>query len=246
MRPSHILSIGDGDIERDLVGEHEVCRMNAKRVTEKWPVFEILESLLWEPQDGYYLLDRHLDRMAGGADYFQYPFDREKVRVAMLAKAAAFTAEPIKVRVMLAQSGEVVVEGAPAGVRPPAELVLAATPVDSQNPFLYYKTTNRAVYTEALANRTAGNDVILYNERGEVTEASSSNLVFQIEGRLVTPPVSAGLLGGTFRAELLEGGQVEEGTVLVDDLKRCERVWLINSVRRWLDARLLAASEVGS
>jgi para-aminobenzoate synthetase/4-amino-4-deoxychorismate lyase len=43
------------------------------------PEFDLLESLLWTPADGYWLLDRHLDRMADAADYFGFPWDRAEV-----------------------------------------------------------------------------------------------------------------------------------------------------------------------
>jgi len=35
--------------------------------------FELLESLLWEPKNGYFLLDRHLQRLERSADYFNFP-----------------------------------------------------------------------------------------------------------------------------------------------------------------------------
>ena len=42
-------------------------------------------------------------------------------------------------------------------------------------------------------------DVILFNERGEITETTISNLFLEIDGELLTPDLSAGLLAGTFR-----------------------------------------------
>ena len=53
-------------------------------------------------------------------------------------------------------------------------------------------------------------DVLLYNEHGELTEFTIGNLVVEMDGKLCTPPISCGLLAGTFRAHLVEIGQVEE------------------------------------
>jgi para-aminobenzoate synthetase/4-amino-4-deoxychorismate lyase len=104
---------------------------------------------------------------------------------------------------------------------------------------LYHKTTRRVVYDEARASRPECDDVILWNERRELTESSIANIVLELDGRRVTPPVSAGLLAGTFRAHLLAAGEIEERTLTIDDLQRASRVWLINSVRGWQEAAVI-------
>ncbi|MBM4427144.1 MAG: aminodeoxychorismate synthase component I, partial [Chloroflexi bacterium] len=38
--------------------------------------FSLFETLLWTPEEGYFLLERHVARMEDSADYFQYPFSR--------------------------------------------------------------------------------------------------------------------------------------------------------------------------
>jgi para-aminobenzoate synthetase/4-amino-4-deoxychorismate lyase len=52
----------------------------------------------------------------------------------------------------------------------------------------------------------------------------------------VTPPVECGLLPGVFRAWLLASGQVRERRISLDELRAAQRVWVVNSVRRWRDA----------
>jgi para-aminobenzoate synthetase/4-amino-4-deoxychorismate lyase len=44
-----------------------------------------------------------------------------------------------------------------------------------------------------------------------------------------------GLLAGTFRAELLRTGEVEERVLTKDDLARASRVWFVNGVRSWVE-----------
>ena len=80
--------------------------------------------------------------------------------------------------------------------------------------------------------------MILWNDEGEVTESCTANVVVEMEEGLVTPPLGCGLLPGTFRAELLERGGISEEVIRVDDLARCRRVWLINSVRKWMEAEV--------
>jgi len=81
--------------------------------------------------------------------------------------------------------------------------------------------------------------VALWNERGELTEATASNLVLVLDGRAWTSPVSAGLLAGTLRARLLAAGEITERTLTPEDLARAEGIWLINSVRGWQAARFV-------
>ena len=81
----------------------------------------------------------------------------------------------------------------------PVRLELALHPVDAGDVFLYHKTTHRKVYDAARAGRTAGDDVLLYNERGEITETCRANVALRMGGELCTPPVACGLLAGTLR-----------------------------------------------
>jgi para-aminobenzoate synthetase/4-amino-4-deoxychorismate lyase len=108
---------------------------------------------------------------------------------------------------------------------------VARTPVDRMNPFLYHKTTNRSVYEEAVRSRPGYRDVLLFNDRGEVTESTIANLVVAIDGELVTPPIACGLLPGTLRAHLLEQRRIREQTLHLDQIGSFSQCWLVNSVR---------------
>ena len=72
-----------------------------------------------------------------------------------------------------------------------------------------------------------------------MTEATTSNMVLELDGGRWTPPVSAGLLAGTLRAHLLAAGEIAERTLTPADLARAEGIWLINSVRGWQTARFV-------
>ncbi len=105
---------------------------------------------------------------------------------------------------------------------------------------MFHKTTNRSQYESSVVSgfsRTeSAVEPILWNPQRQVTESPIANIVIERNGSLVTPPVECGLLAGTFRAELLAQGVIEEGIVSVDDLQAAERIWLINSVREWREA----------
>jgi para-aminobenzoate synthetase/4-amino-4-deoxychorismate lyase len=71
-----------------------------------------------------------------------------------------------------------------------------------------------------------------------LTEVTIGNLVVELNGKLFTPPVSCGLLPGTFRAHLVETGQVTERVIRVEELKKCTKIFLVNSVRKWQHAEI--------
>ena len=55
-------------------------------------------------------------------------------------------------------------------------------------------------------------------------------------------PSLRGLLGGTFRAEQLEAGTIQERVLTKADIASASRLWLINSVRGWVEAILVVGS----
>jgi len=223
--------IGGGIVwDSDAEAEYEEALSKAAILTKKMPTFELLETMLWE--DGkIFLLGRHLKRLAESADYFNFKCD---LNVICDHLRNLRIDSPTRLRLLLNENGEFDVQV--LGLKrleASSTLAIAKEPVDSGDVFLYHKTTNRAVYEQAKAGFPEADDVLLYNERGEVTESCIANIVVELNGRKVTPPVSCGLLPGTFRDELLEKGEIEEGLVTLKDLKRADSIWLINSVRRW-------------
>jgi para-aminobenzoate synthetase/4-amino-4-deoxychorismate lyase len=82
-------------------------------------------------------------------------------------------------------------------------------------------------------------DVVLWNERGEITETCHGNVVLELGGRRLTPPLSSGLLPGTFRAHLLSCGEIQEEVLPRSALRSATGLFMINSVRRWCEMQLL-------
>jgi para-aminobenzoate synthetase/4-amino-4-deoxychorismate lyase len=215
--------------------EYAEALLKARVLTEQPPQFSLLETMLWTPETGFYLLDQHLARMLDSADYFDFPTSREKIQEYLDHLSSAFHS-PQRVRLLLDPTGEFQSQAAPyqpGAPDQPLNICIAKEPVHSGNVFLFHKTTQRDVYEFALSDFPGTDDVLLYNELGELTEFTSGNLVVELEGKLCTPPISCGVLPGTFRAHLLETGQVVERAILVEQLKDCTKVFRVNSVRRW-------------
>jgi len=218
--------------------EFEECCTKAKILFQSQPQFELLESLLWTPAQDYFLLDLHLQRLQASAAYFAFAIDLAAVRDRLNAIAETLLPQSHKVRLRVTKSGDIRLAAEPLSPAPLRlqKVGISQRSIDSSDVFLYHKTTYRAVYDQA---RQAGSefdsdydDVLLWNERGELTESCAANLVVEWNGVWYTPPVQCGLLAGTMRTWLMQQGKLQERVLKLNDLHQCSRIFLINSVRQ--------------
>ena len=210
-------------------------------MVDKKEDFELLETLLFEPGQGIFLLDRHIDRLKKSADFFDFNCSEEHV-IEQLRTLERSLNSTSRIRALLNKSGQLTLQSFDLDLSSndkPVKVSLATEPVSSGNVFLYHKTTNRSVYNDAVAVSAGSEDIILYNERGEITESRICNLVAEIDGIKYTPPVSSGLLAGTYRAKLIEDGDIIEKVITVQELKNADKIYLINSVRKWRIAEII-------
>lgn len=220
-------------------GEYAENRLKAQVLEQAWPDFELLETLRLEA-GVYSLLDRHLDRLCASARYFGVPLERLTVQAALETHAQTLASGPWRIRLLVSQQGAIRLETYPLTPSSTEGLraAVALTPVSRQERFLFHKTTYRELYTQRRAERPDHDEVLLWNEQGEVTEFTIGNLVVEQNGARWTPPLDCGLLPGVFRAELLAKGEISERILRPIDLEQADAIWLINSVRGWVPIRL--------
>ncbi len=81
-------------------------------------------------------------------------------------------------------------------------------------------------------------ETILYNEKGELTEASSSNVFVAMNGEVATPLLDNQKLPGISRHILLESLRadgslpVSERVVTLEEARRADEVWITNSSKQ--------------
>ncbi len=240
---------GSGVVWESVAGDEWLeCEAKTRVLGETAPTFRLLETLRWDPvgepgrEGGYHLLAEHLRRLTDSAAYFQFDITAAGARDALLEFSKTLPSAPHLIRLLVDREGRCACEASPlvpdgdARVR----LAVAALPVDSSSVYLYHKTTMRSVYDAAMNAFPDADDVLLWNEHGELTETCTANVCLCLDGQWVTPPVSSGLLAGTCRAELIAERRITERVLTRDDLSRASAVAVINSVRGWREADIIS------
>lgn len=222
--------------DSDAEAEYDECLLKARFLTAPpRPEFALLETMRWD--GGFDLLDLHLGRLRAAADYFSFPFDEGAIRDQLAARTADVRAgSPRKVRLTLDQRGRTGITVTPldADPLPLRRAVIYPEPVDASDPFLRHKTTHRPVYDRAYAwaLERGFDEAILVNEHGEATEGTRTNVFARRDGRLVTPPLASGGLGGVYRAHLLATRpEAAEEALGPADLLSADAVYLCNALR---------------
>jgi para-aminobenzoate synthetase/4-amino-4-deoxychorismate lyase len=193
-----------------------------------------------------FLLDRHLNRLENSARRFGFKCDREAIKSALNEKI--YDQDLQRMRLILNRSGQFEIEIYLLARSP--EILLFAIEnenrIDKHDIRVYHKLSDRSfyqsIYNRHFARDSADWDVLMLNSDNEITEFTKGNIVLDLNGELITPPVACGLLPGVFRAELLEEGRIIERVISFDDLLKADRVWFINSLRKWIEAKVFSAT----
>lgn len=237
------MGIGSGLLyDSKAKDEYDECLLKLKFLQNERPEFSLLETMAYTPTEGILYKTEHIDRLAHSASYFQYPFDQQEFET-LLDSFIENTSTSLRLRVLLSSNGAVSIT--PTKLEKSVSdaswrVVWADTPMNSNNLYLYHKTTHRAFYDDARERAQKKDktikEVIFINERGEVTEGSFTNVFIEQAGKLVTPPLSSGLLPGTLREHLLKNQDVTEKVLTMQDFETADQIYVGNSVRGLIKA----------
>ena len=212
------LGLGGGIVADSQVDEEWAECLAKGRFVADPRCFDLIETMLFDPEQGMPLLNRHLERMQASADALGFTLDRHDAR--NLLQAATFRLDaPKRIRLLLSRQGKMAVEARDLPVRAagPALVRLAALPVDADDFRLRHKTTDRAFYDQARLSAGCF-EVVFVDPDGFLTEGSFTNVFVERGGQLLTPPLSRGLLPGVLRAEMIDSGQAVEADLTAEDL----------------------------
>ena len=226
--------------------EYAECLLKARYYETARKPLRLIETLRHSPGNGFVRLERHLSRMAASAETFAIAFDRARAVAALEREVAAATSD-MRVRLTLGEDGMFETS---SGLLTPAKarwrFGVSALRVESGDALLRHKTDRRQTFDREYekAVERGFDEITFLNERGELTEGSRTNFFVRLDGVLITPPLSSGLLPGCLRAEMLEEGACVERVVGLNELQRAEAVYLGNSLRGLIPAMLAEEVDV--
>jgi para-aminobenzoate synthetase / 4-amino-4-deoxychorismate lyase len=252
------MGIGGG-ITYDSVAEEEwkESLLKGRFLTHRQPDFQLFETILWQPDSGYWLLEEHLQRLISSAQFFKFSYDVPSVRARLYQEEAAFDRGCYRVRLVLTKDGRLSLTAVPCDA--PSLMALPPKPLqddmsdcalvdfssrktDADSLWCYHKTTMRELYDAEYkrARKVGLFDLLFCNSVGEVTEGCISNLIIYSEGRYMTPSLTGGLLPGIMRGHLLTDSAVPlvEKVLTEQDIRAAQALWLCNSVRGLVRVRL--------
>ncbi|PRP92156.1 D-alanine aminotransferase [Enhygromyxa salina] len=216
-------------------------------------------------------LDAHLDRLRRSAAgiAFDLPFENEHIARALRETVAAAKNEDSRIRVIVTRGvGPIALD---TRVAEAPLLVIMVEPLVVPDAEAYergisaivvgregsirpgLKTGNYLGNILALrrAHERGADDAILCNAEGAVAEGATSNFFMVVAGSIHTPSLSTGLLAGITRGvvmRLLEqelGMPTCERTVLVEELRAADELFLTSSVRGIMPVTTLDGRSVG-
>lgn len=238
--------VGGGIVwESDSTDEYRECLTKTKVLRSTPRKFDLLETMLWSSCGGFLLLEHHLQRLSQSAEYFGFSADLRQIRHELATVATGLSPGLHRFRLLVSRRGGIHCEAKPldAASLNFNDILIASTPVDTGDVFLYHKTTHRRVYEDAVRMCPGTGDVLLFNEKGEITESTVANVAVEIDGVLYTPPVRCGLLPGTQRAWLLAQAKLQERIISVPEAQSSPNIYLLNSIRGMQKVRIHASGE---
>ena len=229
-----------GAITKNSVADEEYNEVLTKTeiLKLKQPDFSLLETIGLHNGE-YRLLHEHLERLKRSAEYFDISLDIQAVKQKLHLIQDRHATEQWRVRLTVEKQGKFTADISPLILDDRIQTIrISESPIDKHNPFFYHKTTFRQIYDVFKAEKETCFDVLLWNDRQEVTEFTIGNIVVELDGELYTPPIACGVLPGTYRNFLIKENVIKERSILLSELGKCTNIWLINSVRGWVSVNM--------
>ncbi len=130
---------------------------------------------------------------------------------------------------------------------PPVQAIIASSVRRNEgSPLSQMKTFNYGDNILALneAQRAGANEAIMLNNRGQITCATSANILMGKGGKLYTPPLEDGAMNGITRALLIKDGKLIEQSLYPDDIKTADALYIVNSIRGVMPVMTLDGEEL--
>ncbi|MBU1076523.1 MAG: aminodeoxychorismate synthase component I [Spirochaetes bacterium] len=227
------MGIGSGIIyDSDPEAEYEECILKTQfLIKDPIPPFQLIETLPFDKT--YKYLKLHLKRLETSAEYFDFKFNKEKVKRELQKLRPSLNKGIYKIRILLDHAGNFTVQNSRLNKTTDSfHITVSKLRTESPDIFFFHKTTNRSLYDDELrrVRKKGFYEVIFLNEKEELTEGAITNIYIEKERILYTPPVSCGLLNGTIRQTLIKRKKIREKVLSIQDLKEADSIYISNSI----------------
>ena len=192
---------------------------------------------MWDPEKGAPDIDLHLERMCKSAANLKFKFEISEIKQKIVKIKSQ---SRLRCRLTLRFDGKINLTTAPLISNSKNWILgLSETILNSSDPWLLHKSSNRALYDAERANLPDGIDEFIYlNERNEVCEGTITNIFVKKAGQWLTPPLSSGCLPGVLRRKKIEDGSCQVKIVTFSDLHDAEKIIVGNALRGEIEAVL--------
>ena len=192
---------------------------------------------MWDPEKGAPDINLHLERMCKSAANLKFKFEISEIKQ-KIVKIKSLSR--LRCRLTLRFDGKINLTTAPLISNSKNWILgLSETILNSSDPWLLHKSSNRALYDAERANLPDGIDEFIYlNERNEVCEGTITNIFVKKAGQWLTPPLSSGCLPGVLRRKKIEDGSCQVKIVTFSDLHDAEKIIVGNALRGEIEAVL--------
>ena len=229
--------VGSGIVWDSQVEDEWAETLDKAKLLQAAQDFQLIETCRFTPPAGVERLSLHVERLSRSAAALGFKLDIDALQTEL---GLVQSDHPSRIRVTLSRHGNLNIAIAPL---PPAtesiRLSLAKAPINSSTIFTRHKTTHRRCYEEAEPVVSGADDILLFNERGELMETRIFNVFLVIDGICWTPALSSGCLPGVYREQLLRAGDAQERTLTIEDLNAASQIFVTNSLRGQLRAEMM-------
>ena len=234
-------------------------------------VYEVVSTL----NNKLCFLDEHIDRLFASAEAIslKIPRDKEWFREQLMNTLLAAGNKESYVRIIVTRGvGEIRID--PSSCERPniilmvmdvteyskscyekgiqvALVSIKRNPRDALNPNVKTGNYLNNVLAKIEADKLGAQDAVMVNPWGILTEGTTSNLFFVIEGHILTPSLECGILSGITRLLVIQlakenGFHVEEGKWPGEELSKADEIFLTGTLKKVMPVSHLDGRPVGS
>ncbi len=209
----------------------------------------LIETMRYD--SGIALWARHYTRLYNSCVYLGMDVDALKEHAILDAITALVEANeivtPVVVRMQISSTNNgalqtlITLRSLPAADKK-IKVGIAQNIIKSFDSVSHLKTSSRIAYEIAASEATkmGWNDALILNQYDCVAESTISNIFWEEDGLLYTPPLTEACIGGIFRQYLLStNAAIVEAPLTIERLNKATKIYLSNAVRGLYEVELI-------